>query len=321
MGEVAGSNTLGVSAADEPFDGERTAQEEADGGRLGAQLRALHSATTALAQLRAVERLPSVAASAARDGLDADVLLISLLDENRRHLRTAHVGRVHRQARQRLTSIRADGSSVIAEVARTGQAVYQRSSRDAGADGGVRRITSLEPDVEWLAVLPLPTIDGPLGVIVFGRPGARPFASNDITFVKVLAGLCAAAVERLRLATDRSRVQELLRRRRLALHAAGTQVRVGAMRIDLEQLQIEVAGRSANLTPTEMRLLMFLAEEPGRPRTRREILTHLWHTEHVGGERACDAHIWNLRRKIERDPSRPELVVTRRGVGYALAVS
>jgi DNA-binding response OmpR family regulator len=66
---------------------------------------------------------------------------------------------------------------------------------------------------------------------------------------------------------------------------------------------------------------MFLAEEPGQPRTRREILTHLWHTEHVGGERACDAHIWNLRRKIERDPSRPELVVTRRGVGYALAVS
>ena len=93
------------------------------------------------------------------------------------------------------------------------------------------------------------------------------------------------------------------------------------MQIDLEQLQIEVDGRSAHVTPTEIRLLIFLAEQPGRPRTRREILQHLWHTDFVGGERACDAHIWNLRRKIERDPSRPELVVTRRGVGYALEVT
>ena len=93
------------------------------------------------------------------------------------------------------------------------------------------------------------------------------------------------------------------------------------MRLDLEQLEIEIDGRTAHLTPTEMRLLLFLAEEPGRPRTRHEILRHLWQTDYVGGERACDAHIWNLRRKIERDPSRPELVVTRRGVGYALEVS
>jgi DNA-binding winged helix-turn-helix (wHTH) protein len=297
--------------------GEQTVEED---GTLGV-LRALQSATTALGQLSAIERLPSVAAAAARDGLDADVLLISLVDEDGRHLRTVHVGRVGRHARGWLTAIRADGSSVIAQVARTGQPVYRRSSRDAGPDRGLSRITSLEPDVEWLAVLPLPAIEGPLGVVVLGRPGHRALAPNDVAFAGVLAGLCAAAVERLRLATDRSHVRELLRRRQLALGAAGKQIRVGTMRIDLERLQIEVGGRSANLTPTEMRLLMFLAEEPGRPRTRREILSHLWHTEHVGGERACDAHIWNLRRKIERDPSRPELVVTRRGVGYVLAVS
>ena len=67
-----------------------------------------------------------------------------------------------------------------------------------------------------------------------------------------------------------------------------------------------------------MRLLTFLAEEPGRARSRREILRHLWHTEHVGDERACDAHISNLRRKIEREPSRPQRLVTLRGYGYAL---
>ena len=93
------------------------------------------------------------------------------------------------------------------------------------------------------------------------------------------------------------------------------------MEIDLEQLQITIDGRSVTLTPSEIRLLMFLAKEPGRPRTRREILRHIWHTEHVGEERACDVHVSNLRRKLETDPSRPELVVTVRGIGYALQVS
>ena len=174
---------------------------------------------------------------------------------------------------------------------------------------------------ESVAALPLPATGAALGVILFGRSGDRGFSEDDIAFLNVLAGLCALAVERLRLSSDRSHVREILRRRRLAVHLAGTQLRVGRMRIDLEQLEIEIDGRSAHLTPTEMRLLVFLAEEPGHPRTRREILRHLWQTDYVGGERACDAHIWNLRRKIERDPSRPELVVTSRGVGYALEVA
>ena len=79
-----------------------------------------------------------------------------------------------------------------------------------------------------------------------------------------------------------------------------------------------VGGRDAHLTPSEIRLLAFLAERPGRARTRREILGHLWHSDHVGDLRACDVHIANLRRKIERDPSHPERVVTVRSVGYAL---
>jgi DNA-binding winged helix-turn-helix (wHTH) protein len=182
-------------------------------------------------------------------------------------------------------------------------------------------VTRLRPGTEWVAALPLPGTHRPLGVIVLGRSEHRGFSADDIAFLNVLAGLCALAVERLRLSADRSHVREILRRRQIALHTAGTQLRVGRMRIDLELLQLEVDGRSAHLTPTEMRLLMFLAEERGRPRTRGEILRHLWQTDYVGGERACDAHIWNLRRKIERDPSRPELVVTRRGVGYALEVA
>jgi DNA-binding response OmpR family regulator len=72
------------------------------------------------------------------------------------------------------------------------------------------------------------------------------------------------------------------------------------------------------LTPSELRILTFLAEQPGRPRSRREILQHLWRTEHVGDERACDVHVSNLRRKIEEDPSYPKRLLTLRGQGYAL---
>ena len=88
--------------------------------------------------------------------------------------------------------------------------------------------------------------------------------------------------------------------------------------IELEEQRITVGGRTATLTPCELRILTFLAEQPGRPRSRRESLQHLWHAEHVGDERACDVHISNLRRKVEDDPSRPRYLVTLRGQGYAL---
>ena len=70
--------------------------------------------------------------------------------------------------------------------------------------------------------------------------------------------------------------------------------------------------------PSEFRLLTFLAEEPERVYSRREIMQHLWQSEYVGDERATDMHVSNLRRKIERDPDNPERVVTVRGIGYKL---
>jgi DNA-binding winged helix-turn-helix (wHTH) protein len=204
-----------------------------------------------------------------------------------------------------------DGPGVIAQVARSGRAMLPPSGE---------AVRALRAGTESVAVVPLPAAEGPVGVMVIGRSGRAGFSPDERAFVDVLAGVCALALERLRLLADRSETRQILSRRR-ALRLAGTELQAGRMRIDLEQLRIEVDGRSAHLTPTEMRLLMFLADEPGRPRSRREILSHLWQTDHVGGERTCDAHIWNLRRKIERDPSSPELVVTRRGVGYALEVA
>jgi DNA-binding winged helix-turn-helix (wHTH) protein len=312
MQEVAASSALPVGRLDggpAPGSGSEVLVE--------AQLRALQVATTAVAQLGGVDQLAPVAAAAAGDGIGAEVLVLALLDEDGRHLRTAHVAARPSEPRQRPAPIPAHGSSLLARVARSGRPIFQRSNPNGGTVP-LWPATARRSVGEAIAALPFPATGPALGVIVFGRPGERGFSEDDIAFLNVLAGLCALAVERQRLSTDRSHVREILRRRRHALHLAGTQLQVGRMRLDLEHLEVAIDGRSAHLTPTEMRLLLFLAEEPGRPRTRREILKHLWQTDYVGGERACDAHIWNLRRKIERDASRPQLVVTSRGVGYAL---
>ena len=117
-----------------------------------------------------------------------------------------------------------------------------------------------------------------------------------------------------------SRVRALLRRRELDLEAAaGTATRtVGGLHIDFARHQVQVDGAVIQLTPSEFRLLTLLAEQPERVFSRDQIMQHLWQTDFVGDARACDVHVSNLRRKIERDPSNPERIVTVREVGYKL---
>ena len=76
-----------------------------------------------------------------------------------------------------------------------------------------------------------------------------------------------------------------------------------------------------HLTPSEFKVLALLAAEPERVFTRRQVMEHLWQSPYVGDERACDVHVSNLRRKIERSPAQPERIVTVRGVGYKLVLS
>jgi two-component system response regulator RegX3 len=117
-----------------------------------------------------------------------------------------------------------------------------------------------------------------------------------------------------------SRVRALLRRRELDLEAAGTGATrtLGGLRVDFARHQVEVDGGTVQLTPSEFRLLSLLAEQPERVFTREQIMQHLWQADYVGDARACDVHVSNVRRKIERDPSHPERLVTVREVGYKL---
>ncbi len=115
------------------------------------------------------------------------------------------------------------------------------------------------------------------------------------------------------------RVRALLRRRELDRGDANLALRrVGRVEVDVARHEARVDDRPVQLTPSEFRLLALLAEHPERVFSRREIMQHLWESDYVGDEHACDVHVSNLRRKVERDPAKPERIVTVRGVGYKL---
>jgi two-component system, OmpR family, response regulator RegX3 len=115
-----------------------------------------------------------------------------------------------------------------------------------------------------------------------------------------------------------SRVRAIFRRRKYD-RAAGDAVRqIGGIRLDFARHQVAVDGADVQLTPSEFKLLTLLAQEPERVFSRRQLMEHLWESEFVGDEHACDVHISNLRRKIERDASHPERIVTVRSFGYKL---
>jgi len=116
-----------------------------------------------------------------------------------------------------------------------------------------------------------------------------------------------------------SRVRAILRRRELDRANVGTAVRnLGGLHIDLGRHEVLVDGERVHLTLSEFKVLALLAERPENIVSRRELMQHLWASEHVGDEHACEVHISNLRRKIERDASSPERLVTVRGLGYKL---
>jgi two-component system response regulator RegX3 len=115
-----------------------------------------------------------------------------------------------------------------------------------------------------------------------------------------------------------ARVRALLRRRELDTRGAIAKLRVGDLELDLAKHEARVGDETVPLTAFELKLLALLAAEPERVFSRPEIMRHLWDSSYVGGERACDLHVSNIRRKLERDPARPERLVTVRGVGYKL---
>ena len=93
-------------------------------------------------------------------------------------------------------------------------------------------------------------------------------------------------------------------------------LRGGDVVLDREAHKVTSGGREVDLTPTEFNLLEVLMMTPGRVFTRAELLDRVLGDEAYVFERTIDAHVKNLRRKIEPVPARPRYVITVRGAGY-----
>lgn len=112
-----------------------------------------------------------------------------------------------------------------------------------------------------------------------------------------------------------ARVKAVLRR------AQGGQVKpdtiaAGKLRITPARHEARLGDKSIELTPTEFKLLEALAENPGRVYTRLQLLDRVQGYAYEGYERTIDAHVKNLRQKIEADPQKPRYILTVYGVGY-----
>lgn len=90
----------------------------------------------------------------------------------------------------------------------------------------------------------------------------------------------------------------------------------GKLRIDVAKHEVFLNGEIITLTPNELRLLLALARYPGRVYTRSELINKVQGYEYEGYDRTIDAHVKNLRHKIEEDPKKPKYILTVFGVGY-----
>jgi DNA-binding response OmpR family regulator len=115
-----------------------------------------------------------------------------------------------------------------------------------------------------------------------------------------------------------ARVTSVLRRARYSPERT-SRFDVADLSIDAAKMRVERNGTLIDLTTTEFQLLASLAGHPGRVFTRAQLLDAVRGTEIESFERAIDAHVKNVRRKLERDPHRPRYVLTVYGIGYKFA--
>jgi DNA-binding response OmpR family regulator len=197
---------------------------------------------------------------------------------------------------------------------------YRVSVARTGGDA-LRQVRSVTPDLVVLD-LGLPGVDG-LDV-------AREIRRSSAVPIIMLTARADEAdrVAGLELGADDYVVKpfsprELLARVRAVLRRglsrdSGGALRVGDLVVSPAERTVTAGGADADLTATEFDLLAVMAASPGRVFTRSQLLETIHGIAIDAGERAIDAHVKNIRRKIEVEPHRPQRLLTVHGVGYRL---
>lgn len=198
------------------------------------------------------------------------------------------------------------------------EASYRVLAASTGAEG--RRMAETErPDVIVLD-LGLPDMDG-----IEVLRNVRSWTSTPVLILSVrnseetiIAALDAGADDYL---TKPYRSGEMLARIRALLRhrASGDDQRVfrgGGLSVDREKRVVMKAGAEVKLTPIEYALLEYFVENAGKVLTHQMILRRVWGPAHAEETQYLRVYVGQLRKKLERDPSKPEIFLTESGIGY-----
>ena len=188
----------------------------------------------------------------------------------------------------------------LAERTKPGLIVLDLMLPDVGGEEICREIRS-RSDVPILMLTAKASEDERVGGLVLGADDylTKPFSPREL-------------VARVRAVLRRTQGTETPLVEALSFDA-------GALEIDTVQHEVRRDGEIVDVTPNEYRLLVTLARYPGRVYSRFELINHVQGYDFEGYERTIDAHVKNLRRKVEPDPKHPRYVETVFGVGYRLA--
>jgi two-component system response regulator MtrA len=188
----------------------------------------------------------------------------------------------------------------------------------ADGDRAMAAFRSTKPDLVLLDLM-LPGTDG-IDVCrqirsESGTPIVMLTARGDT--VDVVLGLeCGADDYIIKPFKPKELVARMRARLRSNVVATAETLTIGDVTIDVAGHVVSRAGEPIQLTPLEFDLLAALARKPGHVFTREQLLEQVWGYRHAADTRLVNVHVQRLRAKVERDPERPELVLTVRGVGY-----
>lgn len=113
-----------------------------------------------------------------------------------------------------------------------------------------------------------------------------------------------------------ARIRAVLRRRTADDTVLPSVLEAGPVRMDVERHVVTVRGENVQLPLKEFELLEVLLRNAGRVLTRPQLIDRVWGADYVGDTKTLDVHIKRLRAKIETDPSKPQHIITVRGLGY-----
>lgn len=204
---------------------------------------------------------------------------------------------------------------------------------DVAADGeeALRMFESQPPDLVLLDVM-LPRISGIDVCRRIRAADATPviMVSARSSEIDTVVGLEIGADDYV---AKPYRVRELVARMRTVLRRAAARpgvgvesdgiddvLAVGAVTLDRDRYEVTVAGRRVDLPLKEFEVLALLMENAGRVVTRETLIDRVWGFDYVGSTKTLDVHIKRLRSRIDPDRSKPEPIVTIRGLGYKYAV-